>query len=175
MSLLDLLGVFLFYTIVTFGNALVMFPILREELVINRHVITSEQLLYAFAVARITPGLFNLYVTSIGYMLYGVVGATLSTIVITIPAFIIIPLHKLYERVKKNSFITNFVVGITAVSIGLIFSAVADMAKITLTGIIPWVVFITTLVLSRIIKKNTFACFLIASFLGIALKLSSGM
>ncbi len=173
MSLLDLLSVFLFYTIITFGNALVMFPILREELVINRHVITSEQLLYAFAVARVTPGLFNLYVTSIGYMLYGIVGATLSTIVIALPAFIIIPFHKLYEKIKKNSFVANFVIGMTAVSVGLIFSAVADMAKLTLTGTIPWIVFIAVLVLSRIIKKNTFYCFVIASLLGIVLKFLS--
>ena len=171
MSLVDLLGMFLFYTLVTFGNALVMFPILRQELVINRHVITSDQLLYAFAVARITPGLFNLYVTTIGYMMFGFVGAILSSIVIIVPAFIIIPLHKLYDRVKNNSFIANFVIGITATSIGLIFGAVYDMGIITLTGVVPWIVFLTTIILSRIIKKNTFLCFVVASVIGIFLKM----
>ncbi len=171
MSLFDLLGMFLFYTLVTFGNALVMFPILRQELVINRHVITGDQLLYAFAVARVTPGLFNLYVTTIGYMLFGVVGAILSTIIIALPAFIIIPLHKLYDRVRGNRFMIHFVIGITATSIGLIFGAVYDMGTITLTGAIPWIVFITTIALSRVIKKNTFMCFLLASSLGIVLKI----
>ncbi len=170
MSLFELLGMFLFYTLVTFGNALVMFPILRQELVINRHVITGDQLLYAFAVARVTPGLFNLYVATIGYMLSGVIGAVLSTVVIALPAFIIIPLHKLYDRVRSNRFIANFVIGITATSIGLIFGAVFDMGTITLTGAIPWIVFITTIVLSRIIKKNAFFCFLLASIFGIILK-----
>jgi chromate transport protein ChrA len=102
-------------------------------------------------------------------MLFGVVGAVLSTVVIALPAFIIIPLHKLYDRVRSNRFIANFVIGITATSIGLIFGAVYDMGVITLTGAVPWIVFISTIVLSRIIKKNTFMCFVIASTLGIIL------
>lgn len=171
MSLIELLGIFLFYTVVTFGNALVMFPILDQELVHNRNVITSEQLLYAFAVARVTPGLFNLYVTSIGYMLYGIVGATLSTIIITLPTFTILPLHGAYNKIKKNVFISNFVIAMTATSIGLIISSVIEMGKITLTGISPWIVFAVTLLLSRVVKKNTFLCFVLASFFGIVLKM----
>ena len=58
----------------TFGNGTVMAAILQQSLVERAHVLTNDQLLYAFALARVTPGQANLYVASIGYMLFGLPG-----------------------------------------------------------------------------------------------------
>jgi len=68
----------------TFGNGPVMTP-LRESLVSGRGVLTTDELLYAFTVARITPGPANSYVASIGYMLFGLPGAALCVIAVVAP------------------------------------------------------------------------------------------
>ena len=44
------------------------------------HVLSNDQLLFAFAIARVTPGQANLYVASIAYMMFGLLGATLSMV-----------------------------------------------------------------------------------------------
>ena len=50
----------------TFGNGPAMIPLLERTLVEERQVQTTGQLLYAFAIAPVTPGQANDYVTSIG-------------------------------------------------------------------------------------------------------------
>lgn len=171
MGLLELLGIFFFYTLITFGNALVMFPIFNEILVAQRHVIDTQQLLYVFAVARVTPGLFNLYVPAIGYLTHGIVGAVLSVIVVSVPCFLVIPLVHGYKKVQHISFVRHFVTGLTAVSIGLIFTAIAQLGSTALNGAGPVIVFVTTIVMTRFLKWNNFLSFALGTVLGIILKL----
>ena len=171
MGLLELLGIFFFYTLITFGNALVMFPIFNQIFVLQRHVLDTQQLLYVFAVARVTPGLFNLYVPAIGYLTHGIVGAVLSIIVVSLPCFLVIPLVHGYKRLQHISFVRHFVVGLTAVSIGLIFTAIARLGNAALNGAGPVIVFATTIVMSKFLKWNNFVSSLLGTALGVILKL----
>ncbi len=171
ISLIDLLFVFVLYTVMTFGNGPVMLPLLDQELVQQRHALTSEQLLYAYAIARVTPGQVNLYIAAIGYLLFGPVGAVLSSVSIIIPGVLMIPMVKGYEKFKKISSVDNFIKGITVVSIGLIFSATAEIGQTVLTSIVPWIVFISVIVMTKVIKWNGFLSFVLASILGIILHL----
>lgn len=172
ISLIDLLGVFLFYTVITFGNGPVMLPLLDQALVQTRHVITSDQLLYAYAIARVTPGQINLYIAAIGYFLFGPIGAILSSISIIIPGFLMIPMMKGYQKFKNIPSINNLIKGITIASIGLIFSATASLGQSVLIDVIPWVVFITMILMAKLLKINGFICFILASILGVVLYFS---
>jgi chromate transporter len=78
----------------TFGNGTVMAAVLQSSLVQQAHALSNEQLLYAFALARVTPGQANLYVASIAYMLFGLPGAVLSILVIAAPSYLMIPLMR---------------------------------------------------------------------------------
>jgi chromate transport protein ChrA len=53
--------------VLTFGNGTVMAAVLQNSFVQQKHVLTNDQLLFAFAIARVTPGQANLYVASIAY------------------------------------------------------------------------------------------------------------
>jgi chromate transport protein ChrA len=75
MSLLDLALVILVANALTFGNGPVMIPLLEEQLVEGAGVLSVQELLYAFAIARVIPGQANAYVASIGFMLKGLPGA----------------------------------------------------------------------------------------------------
>jgi chromate transporter len=50
-------------------------PVLRQDLVVNRHVLTDAQLDTAVVVSRTTPGPIGLYVVSVGYYADGMPGA----------------------------------------------------------------------------------------------------
>ena len=71
MSLWDMLVQIAVANVLTFGNGTVMAAVLQSSFVQQAHVLTNEQLLFAFALARVTPGQANLYVASIAYMMFG--------------------------------------------------------------------------------------------------------
>lgn len=169
ISLIDLLGIFMFDTIITFGNGPVMLPLLNQALVISRHAISSDQLLYAYAIARVTPGQVNLYIAAIGFFLYGPIGAVLSSMSIIVPGFLMIPMLHGYQKFKDVEIVNHLIKGITVVSIGLIFSATASIGQSVLTSFIPWIVFITVIVLTKVVKINGFLSFAAASILGLIL------
>jgi len=92
MSLLALCVTVFTYNAMTFGNGPVMVPLLQADLVDRRGVLSTDQLLYAFTVARVTPGQANTYVAAIGYMLHGLVGALACTAAIMLPGYLMLPL-----------------------------------------------------------------------------------
>jgi len=171
MSLPRLTFLIFLFNLLTFGNGPAMIPLLQKELVEKAGVLSLDQLLYAFAIARITPGQANVYVASIGYFLFGIVGAILATLVIQLPGYMMLPFMKFYERARSVRWVGGFTRGLTVASVGLIFAATLSIGFRTLTGLIPWIVFAVTLVMMTLLKSSQMLSLLIASLLGILLKL----
>src|ERR1051325_4917591 len=124
-----------------------MVAVLQTTLVQERHVLTNEQLLYAFTLARITPGQANLYIASIGYMLFGLPGAVLSILVIALPSYLMIPLLRSYEFVRGNPAVYGFTRGLAATAVGLLLATTWNLSKDSLDGVVTWVVLGVALVL----------------------------
>lgn len=171
MSLLELIALVFTFNLLTFGNGPAMIPMLQADLVDRTGVLTIEQLLYAFAIARVTPGQANVYVASIGYFLFGVVGAVLATLAIQLPGYIMLPFMKIYERMKSNALVGRFTRGLTVASVGLIFAATLSIGAKTLINPVAFVVFAAALIMILLLKWNQMLSLLLASLLGIVLKL----
>jgi chromate transporter len=148
-----------------------MIPLLQEELVEEAGVLSIDQLLYAFAIARITPGQANVYVASIGYFLFGIVGAVLATLVIQLPGYMMLPFMKFYERARSMTWVGGFTRGLTVASVGLIFAATLSIGLRTLSGPVTWIVFAATLAMMSLLKWSQMLSLFVASLLGILLKL----
>jgi chromate transport protein ChrA len=131
----------------TFGNGPVMIPLLQTNLVGGSGVLTQNQLIYAFTIARVTPGQADLYVASIGYMLYEMPSAVLTTLAIML----------------------RFTRGLTVTSVGLILAAVVQIARGALTQPIAGVVFFATLMMTQILKWNVLMALAVAGCLGLLL------
>jgi chromate transporter len=91
MNVLALYLVLLKATITTFSG-LASLPVVRDELVLQRHVLTDEQLNTAIVVTRTTPGPIGLYVVSVGYFAAGIPGAIAGWLAMSTPALIIVVL-----------------------------------------------------------------------------------
>src|SRR2546423_15631379 len=169
MSFWKLILVIGFFNLMAFGNGPVMIPLLQTHLVEGSRVLTQDQLLYAFTIARVTPGQANFYVASIGYMLYGMPGAILTTLAIMLPGYVMIPLLRGYEPLRHSRWIKGFTKGLTVTSVGLILAAVVQIARGALTRPIAWVVFFAALVMTQILKWNVLAALAVASCLGLLL------
>jgi chromate transporter len=171
MSLLTFTVLIFLFNLLTFGNGPGMIPLLQEELVEEAGVLSIDQLLYAFAIARITPGQANVYVASIGYFLFGIVGAVLATLVIQLPGYMMLPFMKFYERARSMTWVGGFTRGLTVASVGLIFAATLSIGLRTLSGPVTWIVFAATLAMMSLLKWSQMLSLFVASLLGIVLKL----
>jgi chromate transporter len=170
MSLWRLTLLIALFNLMTFGNGPVMIPLLQTHLVDGARVLTEDQLLYAFTIARVTPGQANFYVASIGYMLYGMPGAIVTTLAIMLPGYLMIPLLHGYQHLRGSRWIEGFTKGLTVTSVGLILAAVVQIARATLTQPIAWIVLLVTLVLTQLLKCNIFVTFAVVGCLGLLLR-----
>lgn len=170
MSLWRLTLLIAIFNVMTFGNGPVMIPLLQTHLVEGSRVLTEDQLLYAFTIARVTPGQANFYVASIGYMLYGMPGAIVATLAIIVPGYIMIPLLHGFEQLRDSRWITGFTKGLTVTSVGLILAAVVQIARGTLTQPIAWVVLLAMIVMTQLLRWNLFVALAAATCLGLLLK-----
>jgi len=170
MSLPELILLIFTFNLLTFGNGPAMIPMLQADLVDRTQVLSIGQLLYAFAIARVTPGQANVYVASIGYFLFGVAGAVLATLAIQLPGYLMLPFMKIYERMRSSAWVGRFTRGLTVASVGLIFAATLSIGIKTLREPVTWVVFTVTLLMIVVLKWNQMLSLLLASLLGILLK-----
>ena len=171
MSLLELFAFLLRCNALTFGNGTVMIPILQKRLVEDTGVLTIDQFLYAFAVAGVTPGQANLYVASVGYMLFGMAGAVVAVFAIQAPGYLMILFIKSYQRFEALGFVRDFTRGLTAASVGLIFATTISLGRSSLTLPSTWVVFALMLGLAYLLKWNVLLSLATASTVGLILHL----
>ncbi len=169
MSLGRLLLLLFTANLITFGSGRVMVPILERALVEDTHALGLEQFLYAFTIGRITPGPANLYVAGIAYMLYGPLGALLTVIVVTVPAYLVIPLHAGFRRLARSGTVRGFGRGLTAASVGLILASSIDIGRSALTSPVAIAVCALTLVMLHVLRWNTLVCLAVATAAGIGL------
>jgi chromate transporter len=170
MSLWKLALLIALFNLMTFGNGPVMIPLLQTHLVEGARVLTEDQLLYAFTIARVTPGQANFYVASIGYMLYGMPGAIVATLAIILPGYVMIPLLHGLEHLRDSRWIDGFTKGLTVTSVGLILAAVVQIARATLTQPTAWIVLLAMLFVTQLLKWNIFVALATVCCLGLLLK-----
>ncbi len=121
-------------------------------------------------IARVIPCQANAYVASIGYMLYGLPGAVLTTLAIQLPGYVMLPLQRGYEHLRSAGAMRGFTRGLTSASVGLILAATVSIGQATLTELVPWLVFLLALGLPYRLKWHPLFIGGIASVAGIVLR-----
>ena len=169
MTLERLLLLLFTANLATFGSGRVMVPILENALVQETGALTLDQFLFAFTIGRITPGPANLYVASIGWMLYRLPGAILAAAVVVVPGYLIIPLAAGYRRLEHNGAVRGFGRGLTATSVGLLLASTLDIGRSSLTSPTAIVVCVLTLFLLHVLRLPTLLALALGSAAGIAL------
>ncbi|MDQ3439683.1 MAG: chromate transporter [Planctomycetota bacterium] len=102
-------------------------PVLREDLVERRGMLSDGELNTALAVSQITPGPLGLYVVAVGYFVAGVPGAFVGMAALATPALLAIPLLKLVRR-QNATLVQGASVGIVLASSVLMGSSAMGLA-----------------------------------------------
>jgi chromate transporter len=114
---------------VTSFSGLTSIPLVRNELVVQRAVITDEQLNSSLAIGQTTPGPVGLYVVIVGYFVDGVPGAIAGVLALATPALLAVPLLGLARRGRADR-VAGAAFGIViAASILTVFTALGLAAS----------------------------------------------
>ena len=112
-----------------FGSGLAIVPFLHQGVVQQFGWLNEQQFLDAVAVAMITPGPVVITVVFIGYLVAGILGATMAAIGIFLPVYLftVIP-APWFKRNRDNAQLKAFVQGATAAATGALGGAVIVLA-----------------------------------------------
>jgi chromate transporter len=118
---------------VLYGSGYVLLAFLRADFVVRLGWLTEQQLLDAIAIGQLNPGPFFSTATFIGYFLSGYPGAVIATVGILLPSFILsILTSPLIPRIRESKWVSSFMDGINAASIGLMAAVTWQIGRASL-------------------------------------------
>jgi chromate transporter len=157
IALGSIFGAFLKIGCVVFGSGYVLLAFLQNELVAQRHWITSDQLLDAVAVGQVTPGPVFTTATFIGYLLAGPRGAAAATVAIFLPAFFLVAVTgKFIPKLRKSWYAGAFLDGLNVASLALMLVVLVDLARAAVIDPITISVAVISAALLLTTKLNSF-------------------
>jgi chromate transporter len=156
----------------TFGSGLAIVPYLHAGLVEQRHWLTEGQFVDAVAMGLISPGPVVIMATFAGYLIGGLVGATVATIAVFLPVFffVVVP-GRFVRRYEDRPRVKGFVQGATAAATGAIAGAAIVIAQSVITGALSVLISVVALVLllQSVSKVKEPVVVLLAAAAGLAL------
>ena len=154
------MNTFLLYLIllkatVTSFAGLASLPVVRDELVVKRPVLTDTQFNEAVVITRATPGPVGLYVVSAGYFAGGVPGAVAGWTAMITPALLIIPLVHFAGRKAEHPRVKAILEAVVLASAGLLLAASLPLARAAITDAVTLLIALTTIALMVRTKIDT--------------------
>jgi chromate transporter len=133
MNLLLLYALLLKATLTSFSG-LASLPMVRNDLVVQRKVITDRQLNTAVVAGRSGPGPNGLYLVSVGYYAAGYAGAAAGLLALITPAFLILPMMRFLGARATSPRVRSSIRAVVLASAGLLLSASVPLARDAATG-----------------------------------------
>jgi chromate transporter len=115
-------------------SGLTSLPVVRNDFVAHRQVLTDRQLNAAVVAGRSVPGPNGLYIVSVGYFIAGIPGACAGWLALVSPAFVMIPLLRYVGARAERPAIRSAIQALTLAAAGLIASATIPLARDALHG-----------------------------------------
>jgi chromate transporter len=122
-------------------------PMIRNDFVIERHVLTDRQVNMAVVAARTGPGPFGLYLVVIGYQADGAAGGVAAFLALITPAFLVLPLMHWIGKRSDNPRVRGAIRGVLLGSAGLLLAASVPLARDAITGPLSIAIMVVSFVL----------------------------
>lgn len=122
-------------------------PMVHDMLVVQRHVLTEQQLNEAVVITRSTPGPVGVYVVSVGYFVAGLPGAAAGWLAMITPALLIIPLVHYAGRGVGHPRMRSILQAVVIASAGLLVAAAVPLGHAALGSWVTMGIAAVTLIL----------------------------
>lgn len=162
--LLELFFVFFKIGLFTIGGGYAMIPMIKDEIVMQKGWITSNEILNFLAISESTPGPFAINTaTLIGFQQAGILGGIAATIGVVTPSFIIIyVIAKFMSKFSENYYVKTVFKVLKPIIIGLLISVAVSLVTKNLfitegtNQLLDWkaiIIMVVIFALSQIFKK----------------------
>lgn len=154
-----------------FGSGLAIVPFLYGGVVKQYQWLSEPQFLDAVAVGMVTPGPVVIAVAFIGYLVSGLLGATLATLAVFTPIyfFTVIPAPWFYKY-SEHRGLNAFVDGVTSAASGAIAGACVILAQQAIKDIPTAIIAVATLLILVRWKVQEPLLIALAGLVGLLLK-----
>ncbi len=106
-----------------FGGGFASLPLMLEEIVHTHGWMDSRTFMDGIALGQITPGPIIITAAFVGYLLYGIAGATVAAIAIFTPSFVLLVLAApFFDKLSQSHLFRSALAGILASFVGLLFA-----------------------------------------------------
>ena len=168
---LFLLYFLLFKAVITSFSGMASLPIVRDDFVVKRHVLTDRQLNTAIVAGRTGPGPNGLYLVSVGYFAAGLPGALAGLIALITPAFLIIPLMSWIGAYAKLPRIRGAIRAVILASAGLLMAASIPLTRDAATAPLAVAIVVISFIVLAFTRVETWWVMLGAAAVGLGAKL----
>jgi chromate transporter len=154
------MNVFLLYALLlkatlTSFSGLASLPMVRNDLVVERKMLTDRQLNTAVAAGRTAPGPNGLYLVSVGYYADGLPGAAAGLLAMMTPAFLVLPLVRWIGARAESPRVRSAIRAVVLASAGLLLSASVPLARDAITGPLTFVIMLLSFAVLVLTKLDT--------------------
>ena len=148
---------FLYLGTCCFGGPLALVSYMQRDLVEKYKWISKEDYIDGLALAQMAPGpLATQLAIYLGYIKYGLTGATLVPIALIVPSFLLVlGISYLYVHFGGLSFVQALFYGIGAAVVGIIIKAAYKLIGLTLEkDICLWIIFFVLAISTFVTQKE---------------------
>jgi chromate transporter len=170
MNLFLLYGLLLKATLTSFSG-LGSLPMVRNDLVVERKLLTDRQLNTAVVAGRTGPGPNGLYLVSVGYYAGGIPGAAVGLLALITPAFFILPMMRWVGRRAEHPRVRSAIRAVVLASAGLLLSASVPLARDAIKGPLPLGIVLVSFAVLALTKVDTVWVVLGGAAVGLVAKL----
>ncbi|MCX8184702.1 MAG: chromate transporter [Sulfolobales archaeon] len=178
--LLDLFVAFFKAGLILFGGGHTVIPILKQELVVYRGILTEKEFIDLVSTTEGLPGPITVKVAVlIGYRVAGFTGSTLAAVAIVLPTFVLtLTAAKLLYYYYQHPLTMSVLRGIRGAALGLLLSATLVFASGSLREltshqvVVTFILAIVSLLLITVLRVEILVVVGVAALVGFALGLA---
>ena len=148
-------------------SGLASLPMVRNDFVVRRHVLTDRQLNAAVAAGRIGPGPIGIYVVSVGYLVDGVPGACAGWLAMITPAFLIIPMLRFLGSRAEHRRARAVARAVLFAGAGLMLSAAVPLTRDAITNPLSLIIVVASFLLIASARVDSLWVMLGAALVGV--------
>lgn len=170
------MNVFILYLLLlkavcTSFSGMASLPIVRNDFVVSRHLLTDRQLNTAVVTGRTGPGPNGLYVVSVGYFVDGLPGAMAGLLALVTPAFLIIPMMRWVGDYAKIPRVRSAIRAVVLASAGMLIASSIPLAQDAATSPMAVAIIVVSFVVLTFTNLESWWVMMAAAVLGVGVKL----
>ncbi|MCD6546738.1 MAG: chromate transporter [Thermotogae bacterium] len=165
-SLIRLFLIFMKISAIGFGGGYGILPLMREELVEKRKIMSTSDFYHAIAQAQSLPGPIAVNTSIfVGLKLFGILGAVILTFGVVVPPFFaILIIANLIDRFGNLEVFRNFLKGARIAIVVIIIDFAVRLSRRNLRDISSAVIIFIGVLLTFFLKIPVILAFLITAF-----------